>query len=100
VVGRGEVELPVAVDVAERHLAGPAFQRRAGRLGESAFAVTQQDDDVAFRAGDNQVRLAVTVDVAGNDVLGLPRNGDDGSRRLERGPRAADRRTSDTQCND
>src|SRR5205085_2359249 len=81
---------PTAQGIAEGHLAGADGELdgrpRGGR--EPAFAVTEQDGDLALRTGDNQVELAVAVDVARGDVLRAAGHDEGGPRRgLEQRPR-------------
>ena len=70
-IREGEVEAAIAVHVPQGHLAGADGQldRRPGGRAEAAPAVAEHDDDVPFRAGDDEVRLAVAVDIADDYVL-------------------------------
>ena len=72
VVGHGQVEFAVAVEVADRHGVGMVEVRGDRRLGgENAAAVAQQDLDAAAGfVGHHQVRIAVAVEVAHRHAVG------------------------------
>src|SRR5262249_22559868 len=77
-VGGGEVELAVGVEVGERdgdHAGGGGVHGGVGERGEGAIAVAVQDGDggagaVGAEVGDGEVEHAVAVEVAGLELLG------------------------------
>src|SRR5262249_46112143 len=83
VIGEGQIQVAVAVDVPQSYL--PQTMRelngRALRRAEAAFPVAQQDNNVALRTGHDEIRLAILVDIANDQIVGPTGHGDWGARR-------------------
>jgi len=71
VTRQGQIEVAVTIQVSERQLArilGGVESSRRGEL-ESTVALTKKDADASWRAGHNDIRPTVVVDVADCDVV-------------------------------
>ena len=101
VVGDGQVEVAVAVEVAGGHRSGGVADAVVGGGSEGAGAGTEEDGDVVGKdVGDGQVEVAVAVEVpgghrgggvAGAVVGGRAESGGGGDRRGADDKRGQDR---------
>ena len=74
VVSAGPIQLSIPVEIAGDHLAGAVRQsdRRVGRPLESAPAIAQQHRQ-RFAAAHDEVRFAVTIDIAHDEAVSAAR---------------------------
>ena len=81
VIGDVQIEVPVAIHVGQRHRHAAGGRAEAGvlrPLGEAAVSVVEEQRDPAAERADEQIEVAVPVDV-----------GEDGARRVAAGHRDA-----------
>src|SRR5262249_39789773 len=83
VVGKGEIQVAVAVDVSQSYLpqAMGELNGRALRRAEAALSIAQQDSNVALRTGHDEIWLAILVHIVNDQVVGPTCYGDRGARR-------------------
>ena len=74
VIGDVQIEVPVAIYVGQRHrhaAGGRAEPGVSGPLGEDAVAVVHEERDASAERADEQIEVAVTVDVGEHGARGM-----------------------------